>query len=59
MHQGSTNIIGKFINGVWKIQTVAGKSTGASAYRAGMGPKLTIDAAGTIMYRFSPYGQNL
>jgi len=82
MHQGSTNIIGKFINGAWKIQTVAGKSTGASASRAGMGSKLTIDAAGnfhavwdnspdtpidgesgqigagTIMYRFSPDGQN-
>lgn len=82
IHQGSTNIIGKFINGAWKIQTVAGKSTGASASRAGMGPKLTIDAAGnfhavwdnspdkpidgesgqfgagTIMYRFSPDGEN-
>lgn len=46
IHQGSSNIIGKFNGQSWDMQTVAGKTSGASAHRAGMGPKLLIDAAG-------------
>ena len=46
VQQGSTNIIGNFTGGAWKTQTVAGKTTGASPSRAGMGAKLTLDTAG-------------
>lgn len=46
IQQGSTNIIGSFTNNIWQTQTVAGKTTGASASRAGMGTKLIATANG-------------
>jgi hypothetical protein len=44
--QGSTNIFARQQNGVWSQQTVAGKTTGASESRAGMGVKLLQDSDG-------------
>ncbi|MDD2758846.1 MAG: hypothetical protein PHH11_00985 [Methylomonas sp.] len=46
VQQGSSNIIGYFENDSWNIQTVAGKTTGASPHRAGMGAKLLVDVSG-------------
>ncbi len=46
VQQGSSNIIGRFNGQSWVMQTVAGKTTGASQHRAGMGPKLLIDEDG-------------
>ena len=48
VQEGCTNIIGKFTSGAWQIQTVAGKTTGASPSRAGMGGGLVIDASGGL-----------
>jgi hypothetical protein len=44
VQQGTSNIIAKFDGQAWNLQTVAGKTTGASPHRAGMGPKLLIDS---------------
>jgi hypothetical protein len=38
--------MGTLSGDTWNLITVAGKTTGASAHRAGMGAKLLIDAAG-------------
>ena len=46
VQQGTSNIIAKFNGESWNLQTVAGKTTGASPHRAGMGPKLLIDEGG-------------
>jgi hypothetical protein len=46
VQQGTSNIIAKFDGQAWNLQTVAGKTTGASPHRAGMGPKLLIDSGG-------------
>ncbi len=46
VQQGTSNIIGLFNGQNWEMQTVAGKTTGASLHRAGMGPKLLIDENG-------------
>ena len=46
VQQGTSNIIGQFNGQNWEMQTVAGKTTGASLHRAGMGPKLLIDKNG-------------
>lgn len=48
VQQGTSNIIGKFNGNSWNIQTVAGKTKGASPHRAGMGPKLLIDEGGSF-----------
>ncbi|OQK16701.1 hypothetical protein AU255_01990 [Methyloprofundus sedimenti] len=46
IQQGTSNIIGKFNGHSWDLQVVAGKTTGASPHRAGMGSKLLIDDGG-------------
>jgi len=46
IQQGTSNIVGHFNGQSWEMQTVAGRTSGASEHRAGMGPKLLVDAAG-------------
>lgn len=46
IQQGTTNIFATLSGGIWDVMTVAGKTTGASENRAGMGAKILIDQAG-------------
>jgi len=46
IQEGSTAVIGKFLGNQWQLNTLAGKSSGASPTRAGMGAKILIDKAG-------------
>jgi hypothetical protein len=46
VHHGSSAIFARFVEGAWQERTVAGTSTGAALHRAGMGPKILIDAQG-------------
>ena len=48
IHQGSSNFIGSLDTktGQWTMQKVAGKTTGITPHRAGMGAKLLIDKQG-------------
>ncbi len=46
VHQGTSTVLGTLSGDSWNLITVAGKTTGASAHRAGMGAKILIDEAG-------------
>ena len=46
IHQGSSAVLGFFNDNNWQLATLAGKTTGASAHRAGMGAKILRDQAG-------------
>ncbi|MEE9339972.1 MAG: hypothetical protein V3U87_18030 [Methylococcaceae bacterium] len=46
IQQGTSNIFATFAENTWDVMTVAGKTTGASTNRAGMGAKLLVDQVG-------------
>ncbi|MEM7020340.1 MAG: hypothetical protein AAF512_23740, partial [Pseudomonadota bacterium] len=48
IHQGTSNVIGKLMDGQWQMQTVAGATTGASPHRVGSAQQLLFDSAGGL-----------
>ncbi len=48
VQQATSNIFATLTGQSWNVMTVAGKTTGASTNRAGMGAKLLVDSAGAF-----------